>query len=198
MNPLSQPPSLSRVGDVLDLVGDGAAVGVLELGVDVGKRLAGEVRPQDARRDRGHRLGCEVLCGFQCRIPDGRVAKRVQRRRKMTVVAVSLQQAHRRRGCSQGGIVSRAGRCCRRHARRGGGEGRHARGLECRDGDAQAVGDVLVESVLALEVQIDLTQERSAFGTLDDPVVVGARCGHDLLDPERRGIDVLEANGERD
>ena len=57
---LAQPHALAVGGDVLDLVGDRAAVGLVQVGQRLGERLARDEDAQDLRRDLGHELGGEA------------------------------------------------------------------------------------------------------------------------------------------
>ena len=54
---LAQPHALAVAGDVLDLVGDRAAVGLAQVRQRVGQRRARHVHAQDLGRDPGHDLG---------------------------------------------------------------------------------------------------------------------------------------------
>ncbi len=57
---LAQPHALAVRGDVLDLIGDRAAVGLAQVRQSLGKRLARHVHAQDARRDLRHHLGSQA------------------------------------------------------------------------------------------------------------------------------------------
>ena len=57
---LAQPHALAVRGDVLDLVGDRAAVGLAQVRQRVGERVAGDADAQDPRRDLRHHLGREA------------------------------------------------------------------------------------------------------------------------------------------
>ena len=56
---LAQPQPLAMRGDVLDLVRDRPAVGLAQVRERILERLAGDVHPQDPRRDPFHQLGGE-------------------------------------------------------------------------------------------------------------------------------------------
>ena len=88
---LAQPHALLVVGDVLDLVGDRAAVGLLQVRQRLGEGVAGHGHPEDARGDGGHQLGREVHGGRVERgVGLGRRAERVEPRREVAVHAVRL------------------------------------------------------------------------------------------------------------
>jgi hypothetical protein len=92
----SQPGALAVRGDVLDLVGDRAAVGLAQVRQRVGQRGAGDVHPQDLGRDLGHELRREPDgVGIERRIALGLGAQRVQPRGQVAVRAVCLQQRGR-------------------------------------------------------------------------------------------------------
>jgi len=69
---LAQPHALSVGGDVLDLIGDRAAVGLAQVRQRVGERRPRHVHAQDLRGDLRHQLGGEPdLLGFERRVALG-------------------------------------------------------------------------------------------------------------------------------
>ena len=93
---LAQPDALAVRGDVLDLVGDRAAVGLAQVRDDVGQRLAGHADAQDRGRDLGHDLGRQLQrLGVERGVALGLGAERVQPRGQVAVRAVRLDQRHR-------------------------------------------------------------------------------------------------------
>ena len=132
---LAQPDALAVRGDVLDLVGDRAAVGLAQVRDDVGQRLAGDAHAQDRGRDLGHDLGRQLQrLGIERGVALGLGAERVQPRGQVAVRAVGLDQRHRgldglqqlevrlggdgRRGLGLLGRQRRGGRGRRRRGRR--------------------------------------------------------------------------------
>ena len=80
-------------GDVLDLVGDRAAVRLAQVRQRVGERGAGHLDAQDPRRDAGHELrGQAERLGIERRVALGLAAERVETRGEVAVRAVRLQQ----------------------------------------------------------------------------------------------------------
>ena len=93
---LAQPDALAVRGDVLDLVGDRAAVGLAQARDDVGERLARHADAQDRGRDLGHDLGRQVQrLGVERRVALGLGAERIEPRGEVAVRAVGLDQRHR-------------------------------------------------------------------------------------------------------
>ena len=83
-------------GDVLDLVGDRAAVGLPQVGQRVGERRAGDVHAQDPRRDLRHQLGGQAeRLGVERRVALGLAAERVEPGGEVAVRAVRLEQRGR-------------------------------------------------------------------------------------------------------
>ena len=189
---LAQPHALAVAGEVLDLVGDRAAVGLAQVRQRVGERRARDAHAQDPRRDPGHELGRQPDgLGVERGVALGLGAERVQPRGQVAVGAVGLQE---RRGGLHGLqqlLVTRAG------APR---VGRAASGARAAAAAAAAAGgcgagpssapsdgeDALVEAVLALEVGLDDLQEAARLRPLDDAVVVGRGHRHDLLGADHR------------
>ena len=62
--------------------------------------------------------------------------------------------------------------------------GRRPRELVARLAQAEALGDELVEALVALEQAVHRREERPRLRALDDAVVVGARDRHDLAHAE--------------
>ena len=132
----AQPEALLVVGEVLDLVGDRAAVGLLEVREGCGERLARHLDAQDRARDARHDLGRQVdLVGGQRRVARGRRAERVELGGQVAVAAVGLDQRHGGRDAGQDLLVARRPGRLRRARRRGRGGGRPARGVG-REGGA--------------------------------------------------------------
>ena len=96
----AQPAALLVVGDVLDLVGDRAAVGLDEVRQRVGERLAGHVQAEcrggDPRLQLGgqRRLGA---VGLERRVADGLGAERVEPRGEVAVASGRRRRAWSRR-----------------------------------------------------------------------------------------------------
>src|SRR5262249_40309655 len=93
---LAQPHSLAVRGDVLDLVGDRAAVGLQQVGKRVRERGPGDVHVQNPRRDVGLYLGGQPeRLGIEARITLGFGAKRVQACREVAVAAYPADERAR-------------------------------------------------------------------------------------------------------
>ena len=194
---LAQPAALAVRREVLDLVGDRAAVGLAQVRQRVGQRGAGDVHAQDARRDAAHDLaGQAQRLGIERRIALGLRAQRVQPRGQVAVGAVGLQE--RRRGLD--GLQQLLVDLCRRTgatadlARRGGGRGRRGSGGRRAERDAQLGEEPVVEAVLALQELLDEREEPTRLRALDDAVVVRRGHRHDLLGADHRP-DGAEADG---
>ena len=90
---LPQPHPLLVGGEVLDLVGDRAAVGVAHPRQRVEQRLALDPDPQDRGRDPRHQLGSQVeVLRLERRVALGLAAERVDVGRQVAVGAVGLEQ----------------------------------------------------------------------------------------------------------
>ena len=88
---LAQPDAPVVAGDVLDLVGDRAAVGVLQVRQRVGERVAGDRDAQDRRGDLPHQLGRQVHgLRVERRVAARRRAERVEPRGEVAVHPVRL------------------------------------------------------------------------------------------------------------
>ena len=101
---LPQPDALLVVGEVLELVGDRAAVRLGELRQDVGERLAGNVHAQHRRGDPRLQLGRQLRLEAQRlerRVADRLRSERVEPRGEMAVRAVRLDERHRRRDAAE-------------------------------------------------------------------------------------------------
>ena len=128
---LAQPHALAVRGDVLDLVGDHAAVGLAQARHDVGQRLARHADAQDRGRDLGHDLGRQLQrLGVERGVALGLGAERIQPRGEMAVRAVCLDQRHR--GLDglqklQVGLAGHGGRRLGRLRGRRSGDGRRRR-----------------------------------------------------------------------
>ena len=181
---LAQPHAPVVAGDVLDLVGDRAAVGLLEVGQRVGERLAGHRHAQHRRRDAGHELRREAhRGGVERRVAARLGAQRVEPRGQVAVHAVRLDD--RRGGLHrlQQRLVRRrrrGGAVARRH-RVGGGDRPRRRSPATRSlSTPSAANTDLVEVVLALQQLVDALEEGARLGALDHAVVVGGGHRHDL------------------
>ena len=192
--------ALAVAAEVLDLVGDRAAVGLAQVRQRVGERRARDAHAQDARRDPGHELGRQPDgLGLERRVALGLGAERVQPRGQVAVGAVGLQE---RRGGLDGlqqllggravDVAPAGRRACgvRAAAAAAAGRRRLRRGAEL---GAERREDALVEAVLALEVALDDLQEAAGLRPLDDAVVVGRGHRHDLLGADH-GADGPEAD----
>ena len=206
---LPQPHPLLVRREVLDLVGDRAAVRLAHAGQGFEQRLALDPDPQDPGRDLRHQLGGQVeVLRLERRVAlGGSLGERIDPRRQVPVGAVGLQQrgrglhglhqllgglAHRRPGRARGGAGPERRRGCRRRVGVGDDGGR----------DLERLGDALVELVLALKQLVDAPQERPGLRPLDHPVVVGRGHRHHLGDAERldlvgRGVRPLHRVGDR-
>ncbi len=177
---LPQPDALLVRRDVLDLVRHRAAVGRLEVGQRLGEGPAGHRDAEHLGGDGRHHLGREAeRAGVERRVADRRRAERIQLRGQVAVHAERLHQRHRGGHVVQhlrrdrpGGLLARL---------RG---GRRPRELVAGLAEAEALGDELVEALVALEQLVDRRQERPRLRALDDAVIVGAGDGHDLAHAE--------------
>ena len=201
---LAQPGPLLVRGEVLELVGDRAAVGLAHPRQHVEQGLAGDADAQDRGRHAGHQLRRQVeVLGLDRRVALRLAAERVEAGGEVAVGAVALEQRGGRLDRAEQLLVrgARGGRRRRgaeRRRRGGGGVG----GGERRRVDAEVGGDRLVEAVLALEQLLDAAQEGARLGALDHPVVVGRGQRHHLRDAElpqplRRGVRPLGRVGDR-
>ena len=172
---LAQPAAHLVGGDVLDLVGDRAAVGVAQPREGFGERRSGDEDVQQLGRDLGHQHGRQAdRLRVKRRVAARRRAERVEVRREMSVGAQRAHQRVRGRGGLQqllAGTAFRGRRWRLRVARGGSGVERHAERRE----------DAVVERVRTAQQRVDPRQEAAGLGSLDDPVVVGRGERHHLL-----------------
>ena len=175
--------------DVLDLVGDGAAVGTLQLGVGLGERGPGDVDAQHVRRDPRHDLGGEAeRRGIERWVAGGLRAERVEPRGEVAEMPDRLHERHRRRHGTQ--II---GRRATGHGKRRFHDSNVSR-LPCPDSrESQTLEYRTVEVVLSLQQALEPAQEESRLRALDDAVVVSARERHHL-----RRADLADGAGGDD
>ena len=199
---LAQPDALLVAAEVLDLIGNGAAVGVAQPGKDVGEGRTRHVHAEHVGGDRGHQRGSEPDgLRFHRRIAQRRRAQRVEMGTEVAMGAVSLDQRHAR--AHRGEDLVAGGPCRRRLADtrdRLLGEHGH-RGHVGRRRQPEAGEDSRIEAVGAVEQLLDPAQELARLRALDDAMVVGAGHGHDLAHPEiaqPRLSDVAQAGWEVD
>ena len=125
---LPQPDALLVVGDVLDLVGDRAGVGLPQPRQRVGERLAldeeAEERGGNPRLELGRQLGDQAL-GLERRIAVRLRAQRVNPRSQVTVHAERLDERHRGGDAAEELLVRGS---CRHRCRCGRSCGRRGRG----------------------------------------------------------------------
>ena len=96
LDPLAQPDALAMARDVLDLVGDDAAVGLAQVRQRLFEVLPRNVGAQDLRRDAAHQLRRQVDgVGVQRRVAHRVLPERVERRREVAVGAEGLDQRGR-------------------------------------------------------------------------------------------------------
>ena len=201
---LAQPHALAVGGDVLDLVGDRAAVGLAQVRQRVGERRPGHPHAQDLGGDLRHQFGREAeRLGVQGGVALGLDAERVQARGEVAVGAECLQQRGGRLHGLQQLFVGRGARRAaaarlldRGRGRRGSGRrrGHRRRGTEL---DAERGEHAVVEAELALQVLLDPREEAPGLCALDHAVVVGGGHRHDLLRADHRA-DLAESHGVAD
>ena len=196
---LAQPHALLVRGEVLELVGDRAAVGLAHPRQRLEQGLA------RARRMRRIEAGIwAISSGVRLRFsgssagsPFGSRAERVEVRREVAVGAVGLEQRGRRLDRLhqlEVGLRLDPGRGRGRRRRRRPPAAAPRRRPGCAVVTtlgliSSACGDLLVEVVLAREQLVDAAQERPRLGALDHAVVVGRGHRHHLGDAER--LDLL-------
>ncbi len=183
---LPQPDALVVAGDVLDLVGNRAAVGRPQERERLGQGPARHADPQQVRRDPGHGvIGEAQRLGIQRRVAHRLAAQRVEPGRQMPEGPIRPDQRH---AGGHGAQVIAA-----RSRGRGEGWGRGRLGHRCQP-------QRLVEAIRPLEERIDATEEGTGLGSLDDPMVVGRADGHHAGCPNRpnrpRGEDRALAGHE--
>ena len=90
---LAQPHALAVGGDVLDLIGDRAAVGLAQVGQRIGERRPRHVHVQDLGRDLGLDLRRQPeRLGVEARIALGLGAERVKACRQVAVAAEAADE----------------------------------------------------------------------------------------------------------
>ena len=134
---LPQPDALGVVGEVLDLVGDRAAVDVLQRGQRLEQRLAGDVDAEHGGRDASLELRRQWR--DEARLVERGIAERLGAERiepsgEMAVHAVRLDERHGRRDGAEQRLVDRLG---------GGARGGGARVAAGAAGGAGAAGKAL-------------------------------------------------------
>ncbi len=167
---------------MLQFVGHGAAVGLLQTGQGLGEGIAGSRDPQHRLGDGHHHLGRQAEWGgVQRRIADRLAAEGIEPGGQVAVGAMRLDQRHRRGHVIQVGLALPDGAgggadAPRRHALR-------HRGRR-QGGEPQAGESVFIEAVVTLEEVVQRPEELAGLRTLDHPMVVGAGGRHDLGDAE--------------
>ena len=206
---LAQPGALLVRGEVLELVGDRAAVGLAHARQRLEQGLAGDADAQDRGRHARHQLRGQVeRLRLDRRVALGLAAERVEAGGEVAVGAVALEQRGRRLHRLQQLLVGLGGGDAGLGAAGGGGAERRRRGRggvgrgDRRRVDAEVVGDALVEAFLALQQLLDAAQEGAGLGALDHPVVVGRGQRHrlrdaDLAQPLGGGVRPLGRVGDR-
>ena len=155
---LAQPDALLVVGDVLDLVRAGAAVGRAEERQRVGQRLAGDVEAQQRGRDTRLQLGREGRdepLRLQSGVAGRLRAERIEVRGEMAVHPVRLDERHRGGDAAEEQIVG----CCSASA-----------GLAAGSGLGAATGAPFPLSAEALEQPRETRQrgDERAFSALEE------------------------------
>ena len=109
----AQPDALLVVGDVLELVGDRAAVGLDEMRQRLGQRLARHVEAERGRGDPGLQLGGQRRLGpvgLERWVADRLGAERIEPGGEVAVHPVGLDQLRRRAHSAQELLVDLCGR----------------------------------------------------------------------------------------
>ena len=172
---VAQPDALLVVGDVLDLVRDRPAVGLLAAAA--ARRRASRPRRGRAAREAGIRAcssgvsGGSSISGSQRRVADRLGAERVEPGGEVAVRAVRLDERHRGRDAAEQRVVDG---CARRRSRRRGGSLRAV---------PTAVSAVAPFAVLAQRLE----QPRQA-GMLRDQLAVAALEERPPLGRHRLGV----------
>ena len=154
------------VGDVLDLVRAGAAVGLLELRQNVGERLSGEVHAEQPRRDlilELRRQRRNEALGLEGWVADRFGAKGIEARCEVAVRPVGLDERHRG---SDGAEERLVGDRCRRRlglARDGRRSLDHRSGLAVLGG-AQELDEPRNAGMLREQVAIAALEQRAPLG----------------------------------
>ena len=150
---LAQPDPLLVGRDVLDLVGDRAAVGRLQVRERVGQRLAGDVHPQQLGGDGGHHLRRQPQrLGVERRVTGRLAAERVEACREMSKGPIRADQRNRRGDRPQ--VLRGAERGADRRCADRGGRGLGDRGSRSGSRTERTKG-VLVEPVVAAQQAVD-------------------------------------------
>src|SRR5205823_12824711 len=68
LDPLAQPVALLVARDVLDLIGDGGAVGLTQVGENLRQVFAGNPHPEHRRRSEEHTSELQSLAYLVCRL----------------------------------------------------------------------------------------------------------------------------------
>ena len=174
---VAQPLALTRVRDVLDLVGDRRAVRLARFGSTSASVLPGTLTRSTRGRNRAHeRRRQSVGLRFERRVADRRRAERIEMRREMSVAAVRRDDRHARGDGAQhlvgGWRRNRAGSARGRERRRDCGTGA---GLQYR-----AIRRLFVETVAPLQQFVDAAKILARLRALNHAMIVGARHLHDL------------------
>ena len=105
------------VGEVLDLVGNRAAVDLAQRGQRLAQRLAGHVHAQQRGRNPRLQLGCERRdqpCLVERGIAERLRAERIEARGEMAVHPMGLDERHRRGDTAEERLVDLGRQCVRR------------------------------------------------------------------------------------
>ncbi|TMF23630.1 MAG: hypothetical protein E6I31_05225 [Chloroflexi bacterium] len=95
LDPLAQPVALLVARDVLDLISDGGAVGLTQVGENLRQVFAGNPHSEHGRRNRLHQLGRQsVVHRIERGIAGGGAAQWLEPRCQMSVGAVRGDQRH--------------------------------------------------------------------------------------------------------
>ena len=165
---LPQPDALGVVGEMLDLVGDRAAVDVLQRGERLEQRVAGDVDAKHGGRDASLELRRQWR--DEARLVERGIAERLGAERiepggEMAVHAVRLDERHGRRDGAEQRLVDRLG---------GGRQGRRSEGRGRRRGRRRSGGGRLCD--------------RSVCRGLNGGLAVAAVAGCELEEPLQTGM----------
>jgi hypothetical protein len=177
--------ALAVGGDVLDLVGDRAAVGLAQVR---------EARRRASLRERtcaGSSPGSGPSSPASGRAPRGRAPGRPRARSRAGRGAPRggrgcAASDERVRGRWPPAAAPRSGRLGRLSAAAGAAAAADGAGAAAARAHAERREDVLVEATLAARQRLDARQEATRLRALDDPVVVGRGQRHDLLRADLR------------
>ena len=183
---LAQPNALAVRSDVLDLVRSRAAVGVQQVLERVRERRSGDVHLEDVGGELGEDLRRQSeRHRVEARIALGLGAERVEVGGEVAVAAHPAdERRHPLHRAQQFLAGDEAGGSLR--SGRGGGRRRSGRLRRGAQLDSESREHVRVETVLPLQEVLDLRQEATGLGALDDAVVVRGGHRHDLLRADRR------------